>query len=76
MITTRFMNTEDRLVQKLNEFRKQFKYKYVGGGYFRDNSVPKGINADMRHGDEVINQFCDDFVKYLSVASAREQNAP
>jgi hypothetical protein len=66
------MITEDRLVQELNKFREQFKYKYVGGGYFRDKTVPKGISADMQHGDEVISKFCDDFVKYLSEVSSNE----
>ena len=63
------MNAEDRLVQELNKFRQQFKYKYVGGGYFRDKTVPTGITADMQHGDEVISKFCDDFIKYLSEVS-------
>jgi hypothetical protein len=66
------MNAEDRLVQELNKFREQFKYKYVGGGYFRDKTVPNGISADMQHGDEVISKFCDDFVKYLAEASSSE----
>jgi hypothetical protein len=60
------MIDEDRLVQKLKEFREQFKYKYVGGGYFRDKTVPKGTSADIQHGDEVVSKFCDDFVQYLS----------
>ena len=72
MIAAQFMNAEDRLVRKLNKFREQFKYKYVGGGYFRDKTVPKGITADMQHGDEVISKFCDDFIKYLSEASSKE----
>jgi hypothetical protein len=64
------MNAEDRFIQELNKFRAQFNYKYVGGGYFRDMSVPKGTNADIKHGDEVINKFCEDFVKYLSETSS------
>lgn len=64
------MNAEGRFVQELRNFREQFKYKYVGGGYFRDKSVPKGISADMQHGDEVISKFCDDFAKYLSKVSS------
>ena len=67
------MNAEDRLVQALNKFQQEFNYEYVGGGYFRDKTVPKGISADMQHGDEVISKFCDDFVKYLSEASTNEQ---
>ena len=72
MIETQFMNADNRLSQELNKFREQFKYKYVGGGYFRDRTVPKGNSADMKHGDEVISKFCDDFVKYLSQASSNE----
>jgi hypothetical protein len=60
------MNAEQMLVEKLNEFKKQFKYKYVGGGYFRDMTVPRGTNADIKHGDEIINKFCDDLAKYLT----------
>ncbi|MGA3181063.1 MAG: hypothetical protein ABSF38_12020 [Verrucomicrobiota bacterium] len=60
------MNAEQMLVEKLNEFRSQFTYKYVGGGYFRDMTVPKGTNADIIHGDEIINKFCDDLVKHLT----------
>ena len=64
------MNAEDKFVQALNQFRQQFRYKYVGGGYFRDNTVPKGTSADMQHGDEVINKFCDDFIAYLAENSS------
>jgi len=63
------MDAEDRVIQELKKFREQFKYKYVGGGYFRDNTVPKGISADMQHGDEIISKFCEDFLKYLSELS-------
>ncbi|HTJ00536.1 MAG TPA: hypothetical protein VL527_16770 [Dongiaceae bacterium] len=70
------MITEDRLVQELKNFRQQFKYRYVGGGYFRDKTVPPGISADMQHGDEVINKFCDDFIAHLAMVSAGEQKAP
>jgi hypothetical protein len=60
------MNAKERLIQELNQFRQQFKYKYVGGGYFRDKTVPKGTSADMQHGDEIINRFCEDFIEHLS----------
>lgn len=66
------MSAEESFSQKLNEFRDRFSYRYVGGGYFRDMSVPKGINADIKHGDEVINKFCEDFVKYLSEAAINQ----
>jgi hypothetical protein len=28
-------------------------YTYVGGGFFRDSSAPKGTPAKMLHGDEM-----------------------
>jgi hypothetical protein len=60
------MNEEQTLVEKVREFIKQYKYKYVGGGYFRDMSVPKGTSADIIHGDDFTNKFCEDLVKHLS----------
>jgi hypothetical protein len=64
-----FMIDEDRLVRELKKFREQFNYKYVGGGYFRGKTGPKGISAVIQHGDEVVSKFCDDFVQYLSEVS-------
>jgi hypothetical protein len=64
------MKADQIWIGKISEFRKQFNYKYVGGGYFRDMTVPKGINAEIKHGDEIINKFCDDLVKYLADESA------
>jgi hypothetical protein len=64
------MNAGDKLIQELEKFRARFDYRYVGGGYFRDMSVPRGINADIKHGDEIINKFCEDFIKYLSEAAS------
>jgi len=60
------MNSKQMLIGKLDLFKEQFAYKYVGGGHFRDMTVPKGTNADIVHGDEIINKFCDEFVKYLT----------
>jgi hypothetical protein len=68
--------TEQMLAGKLSEFRERFRHGYVGGGYFRDMSVPKGVNADIVHGDEIINRFCDDLVKYLADEPGREQPPP
>lgn len=64
------MKAQDKPVRELEKFRAQFKYQFVGGGSFRDMSVPKGINADIQHGDEIINKFCDDFVKYRATAAS------
>lgn len=72
MIEAQWMNAEERLLKALNEFRQEFKYEYIGGGYFRDRTVPKGISADTQHGDEIISKFCDDFIKYLSHAPSNE----
>ena len=69
------MNVEDKLVGKLTEFRRQFRYRYVGGGYFRDKTVPKGETADMQHGDEIISKFCEDFLRYLSETSSDSQGS-
>jgi hypothetical protein len=66
------MNAEQMLVEKLIKFKKQFTYKYVGGGCFRDMTVPKGTNADIKHGDEIINQFCDDLVKHLTAGHGQK----
>lgn len=37
--------------------RASFKYKYVGGGYFRDSTVPRGEKAETLHGVEVLETF-------------------
>jgi hypothetical protein len=66
------MNAEDRLDHELEKFRKQFKYRYVGGGFFRDQTVPKGISADLQHGDEIITRFCDDFAEFLSKTTPKQ----
>jgi hypothetical protein len=66
------MDAKDRIIEELDKFRQQFRYGYVGGGYFRDMSVPKGTNADIKHGDEVISKFCEDFVQYLSKTTTNE----
>lgn len=31
-----------------------FPYEYVGGGYFRLKSVPRGKPAPLLHGNEVV----------------------
>lgn len=32
------------------------KYKYMGGGYYRDNSVPKNERAEIFHADKAIEK--------------------
>jgi hypothetical protein len=43
------------------ERRKQivdaFPFEYVGGGFFRAKGIPKGEEAPMLHGSEVLEQF-------------------
>lgn len=43
--------------------REDFRFKYVGGGYFRDKSIPEGKKADVRHGEEIIDEFCQELIK-------------
>ena len=33
---------------------EDFPYEYVGGGYFREKGVQKGVSADIIHGMEAI----------------------
>jgi hypothetical protein len=42
--------------EQLESLEKCFEFKYVGGGYFRDNTVPKGKTAPLLHGDEVVRE--------------------
>lgn len=36
-----------------------FRFKYEGGGCFRDRTVPRGKKADVVHGDEVLEAFAE-----------------
>lgn len=36
-----------------------FPFQYEGGGYFRDNRVPKGETAKIVHGGHVIGEIID-----------------
>jgi hypothetical protein len=38
----------------------------TGGGYFRDKSIPKGKKADVRHGEEIIDEFCQELIKRVT----------
>jgi hypothetical protein len=48
----------ETLKQLLEERLKSFKFKYIGGGYFRDKDIKVGKRADILHGDEVLASFC------------------
>jgi len=54
----------------LKRVRAGFKFEYVGGGYFRDKTVAKGISADTLHGSEVLDEFCAELIKEYSQSQA------
>jgi hypothetical protein len=43
----------------LNTAMATFKYKYSGGGYFRDSTIPKGDVAGILHGEQVLVKFVE-----------------
>jgi len=47
----------------LHTVNANFRFEYVGGGYFRDKTVPKGISADTLHGSEILDEFCAELIK-------------
>ncbi len=58
------MNINSQNLRELIErTRRDFRFKYVCGGYFRDNNIPKGEKADLRHGEEIIDEFCQELIK-------------
>ena len=48
----------------LKDLIKRFPFKYVGGGYFRDQTILKG-KAEILHGDDVISRFAEFAVQTL-----------
>jgi hypothetical protein len=61
------MNSNKQVLMELIErTREDFRFKYVGGGYFRDDSIPKGEKADVRHGEEIIEEFCQELIKRMA----------
>jgi hypothetical protein len=58
-------NTQN-LKELIERTREDFRFKYVGGGYFRDNSIPKGKKAEVRHGEEIIHEFCQELLKHVT----------
>jgi hypothetical protein len=46
--------------------QESFRFRYIGGGYFRDKNVPKDSKADVLHGSEVIEHFCAEIKKQLN----------
>ena len=55
-------NTQD-LLELIERTKKDFRFKYVGGGYFRDKNIPQGKKAEVRHGEEIIDEFCQELLK-------------
>jgi hypothetical protein len=61
------MNIKIQDLKELVERTKEdFRFKYVGGGYFRDKNVPQGKASELRHGEEIINEFCQELIKHLT----------
>jgi hypothetical protein len=50
----------------LNRVKSSFRFEYVGGGYFRDKKVPKGVKADILHGSQILDEFCSELIKQYS----------
>ncbi len=50
----------------LRKVRSEFRFEYVGGGYFRDKNVPNGVKADMVHGNEILEEFCSELIEQYS----------
>ena len=61
------MNINPQALKELIErTKKDFRFKYVGGGYFRDKNIPQGKAAELRHGDEIINEFCEQLINHVT----------
>jgi hypothetical protein len=54
------------LVELIEKTKEDFRFKYVGGGYFRDKNTPLGEKADLRHGEQIIDEFCQELIRRLS----------
>ena len=59
------INSHD-LKELIERTKKDFRFKYVGGGYFRDKNIPKGKTAEVKHGEEIINEFCLELINHLT----------
>ncbi len=61
------MNTNTQnLMELIERTKKDFRFKYVGGGYFRDKKIPQGKKAEVRHGEEIIDEFCQELIKRVT----------
>jgi hypothetical protein len=52
----------------LNRVKSSFRFEYIGGGYFRDKNVPKGMKADTVHGSEILDEFCSELIRQYSAS--------
>ena len=65
------MNIDTQNLKELMEkTREEFRFKYVGGGYFRDKSVAVGEKAELLHGEEVIEEFCRELMRRVLSSSS------
>lgn len=48
----------------INKYQDIFPFRYVGGGYFRRNDVPKGVKADTLHAMQAIDYVIDQMKHY------------
>jgi len=58
-------NTQD-LMELIERTKKDFRFRYVGGGYFRDGNIPQGKKAEVRHGEEIIDAFSQELIKRVT----------
>jgi hypothetical protein len=49
---------------------KDFPFEYTGGGFFRQKGIPVGESADMRHGEEIVEEA----IKYAQAAFSTERD--
>ena len=62
-----FMDTNTQsLMELIERTKRDFRFKYVGGGYFRDKSIPLGKKAEVKHGEEIIDEFCQELIKRVT----------
>jgi hypothetical protein len=58
-------NTQ-KLVELIERTREDFRFEYVGGGYFRDKNIATGEKAELRHGEEIIDEFCQELIRRVA----------
>ena len=55
-----------KLIELIETTRKDFRFKYIGGGYFRDRTIETGEKAEVKHGEEIISEFCFELIQRLN----------